>query len=511
VRLLLTVILCCATSLSQAASNFTFDPASGTHGVGLRVVEQYDYARSYRGKYDIVTGKPVTGETARPMQTLIWYPAQKSGQHITYADYVRLKFNADQFGRSAAEINAAAATWRKEAENNNSADQAAADMAHEMWAVRDAKPATGKFPVVIYAPSFGAHSSENADLCEYLASHGYVVIASPSMGARSRGMTDDLEGIETQAADIAFLIGYAHTLPQADTSKLAVAGYSWGGISNVFVAARDSRVKALVNLDGSVRYWPELVAQAKYVEPSRVAIPMLYLAQRPRSLEEVAKRGKPAVSFLNDMKYSDLYTVTLQPMEHFAFSSEALRFLPSKRFDEYSPAEVSQAHGWMARYVLQFLNAYLQEEAPAKTFLGNTAKQNGVPAHMLTVVANRSQGPAPTLEMLAAEAAKSDFSNVQELYAAMRKREAKFEVQESTLNEWGYKLLASGNKPGAIAVLKMATSLHPESGNAYDSLAEAYEANQDKGQAIENYQRALKLDPKNQNAVRHLKTLGAPI
>jgi tetratricopeptide (TPR) repeat protein len=198
-------------------------------------------------------------------------------------------------------------------------------------------------------------------------------------------------------------------------------------------------------------------------------------------------------------------------MEHFAFSSEALRFLPSKRFDEYSPAEVSQAHGWMARYVLQFLNAYLQEEAPAKTFLGNTAKQNGVPAHMLTVVANRSQGPAPTLEMLAAEAAKSDFSNVQELYAAMRKREAKFEVQESTLNEWGYKLLASGNKPGAIAVLKMATSLHPESGNAYDSLAEAYEANQDKGQAIENYQRALKLDPKNQNAVRHLKTLGAPI
>jgi dienelactone hydrolase len=510
-RLLLSVILCCAASLSQAASNFTFDPVPGAHGVGLRVVEQYDYARSYRGKYDIVTGKPVTGETARPVQTLIWYPAQKSGQYITYGDYVRLKFNADQFGRNAAEINAAAATWRKEADNNNSADQAAADMAHKMWAVRDAKPATGKFPVVIYAPSFGAHSTENADLCEYLASHGYVVIASPSMGARSRGMTDDLEGIETQAADIAFLIGYAHTLPQADTSKLAVAGYSWGGISNVFVAARDRRIKALVNLDGSVRYWPDLVAQAKYVEPSRVAIPMLYLAQRPRSLEEVDKRGKPAISFLNDMKYSDLYTVTLQPMEHFAFASEALRFVPSKRFDEYSPAEVSQAHGWMARYVLQFLNAYLLEEAPAKTFLSNTPKQNGVPAHMLTVVANLSQGPAPTLEMLAAEAAKNDFSNVQELYAAMRKREAKFEVPEPTLNEWGYKLLASGNKPGAIAILKMATSLHPESGNAYDSLAEAYEANQDKGQAIENYQRALKLDPKNQNAVQHLRTLGAPI
>ena len=30
------------------------------------------------------------------------------------------------------------------------------------------------------------HVLENADLCEYLASHGYVVIASPDMGASTR-------------------------------------------------------------------------------------------------------------------------------------------------------------------------------------------------------------------------------------------------------------------------------------------------------------------------------------
>ena len=509
-RLLVTIILCCAASLSQAASNFTFDVAPGPHGVGLRVVEQYDYARSYLGNYDVVTGKPVTGEKARPMQTVIWYPAQRSGKRVTYGDYVRLNVGAEKFGRGEAEIGAATAAWLRQQRGENGAEQVNAELARTMWAVRDGKPAPGKFPVVIYAPSINASSTENADLCEYLASHGYVVIASPSMGAHARDMGSDLEGIETQAADIAFLIGYAHTLPQADTGKLAVAGYSWGGIANVFVAARDSRVKALVNLDGSVRYWPELIEQAKYVVPARVTAPMLFLAQRPRSLEELAKRDKPAVSFLNDMKYADLYSVTMHPMEHFAFSSDAMRFIGSASFNEYSAAEVSQAHGWMARYVLQFLNAYLLGQAPAKAFLANTPKQNGVPPHMATAVTQLSQGPAPTLEMLAAEASKTGFGNVEEVYAAMRKRDPKVSVPEQALNGWGYKLLAGGDGKGAIAVFKLVTALHPESGNAYDSLAEAYEAGEDKARAIDNYQRALKLNPQNENAARHLKALGAP-
>ena len=509
-RLLITVVLCCAASLSQAASNFTFDVAPGQYGVGLRVVQQYDYARSFQGRYDSVTGQPTAGERARPMQTVIWYPAQKGGKPVSYNSYARLSVTQEKFDRSEAEIAAETATFLRQARGGNGPDQIAAEVAQTMWAVRDAKPAAGKFPVVIYAPSFGAGAAENADLCEYLASHGYVVIASPSMGARTRGMTSDLDGIETQAADIAFLIGYAHTLPQADIGKLAVAGYSWGGISNVFAAARDSRIGALINLDGSVRYWPERVREASYVQPARVAIPMLFLAQRPDSLERIAKRDKPVVSFLNDMKYSDMYIVTLPAMEHAAFASDALRFLPAKRFTEYSRAEVSQAHSWMARYVLQFADAYLKGDAGAKTFLTNTPAQNKVPAHLLTVDACTSTGPAPTQEMLAAEAARTGFGQLQQVYEAMRKRDPKFEIEESGLNEWGYALLRRGEPQAAIAVLKLATVLHPGSGNAYDSLAEAYESTQDKAQAISNYQRALQLDPKNDNAARHLKALGAP-
>src|SRR5271155_3255647 len=148
-----------------------------------------------------------------------------------------------------------------------------------MWAVRDPPPVSGRFPVVIYAPSFSSQSWENADLCEYLASHGYVVIASPDMGATTRDMTMDGAGIEAQARDISFLIGYAQTLPDTDMSEVAVAGYSWGGISNLFAAARDNRIDALVALDGSMRYFPWLVKQSGFVHPEDMTLPLLYFAQ----------------------------------------------------------------------------------------------------------------------------------------------------------------------------------------------------------------------------------------
>jgi len=71
-----------------------------------------------------------------------------------------------------------------------------------MLAIRDAVMARGRYPVVVYSFSYRALAHENADLCEYLASHGYIVIASPSTGPRGADMSDDVEGMEVQAADI---------------------------------------------------------------------------------------------------------------------------------------------------------------------------------------------------------------------------------------------------------------------------------------------------------------------
>src|SRR5215469_11056857 len=155
---------------------------------------------------------------SRPLQTLIWYPAlQSSSKPMTVEDYVELADREVHFDTPDQEHN----KWRRRLKSSFDIS---------LWAVRDAKPVEARYPIVIYAPSDTTIAWENADLCEYLASHGYVVLASYLMGASTRDMPEDLADSDTQALDISFLTSYAATLPDTDPSKVAVASFSWGGI-----------------------------------------------------------------------------------------------------------------------------------------------------------------------------------------------------------------------------------------------------------------------------------------
>ncbi len=62
---------------------------------------------------------------------------------------------------------------------------------------------------------------------------------------------------------------------------------------------------------------------------------------------------------------------------------------------------------------------------------------------------------------------------------------------------------------GAVRVFLLNVELFPESGNAYDSLAEAYMNRGDDELAIENYQKSLEFNPNNNNAVQQLQKLEA--
>jgi dienelactone hydrolase len=236
---------------AQSRDSFAIKAEFGPYAVGFRLVEQYDYSRTFVDVVDEL-GKPFQGERARPIQTLIWYPAEKNtARHMTVGDYVALGRTEASFGHPQGFDDAA----------DYFTSGIRPTYPDPMAATRDAPPVSQRFPVVIYAPSFSSNAWENADLCEYLASFGYVVIASPGMGVQHES-THDLAGANAQAQDISFLIGYVRTLPDADLSHLAVVGWSWGGLSSLIAAAHDNRIQALADLDGSIRYWPGLVRSA---------------------------------------------------------------------------------------------------------------------------------------------------------------------------------------------------------------------------------------------------------
>ena len=210
-------------------------------------------------------------------------------------------------------------------------------------------------------------------------------------------MTVDVSGANAESRDISFLLDFAASLPEADTSKVAAIGYSWGGMSALFAAARDKRIRALISLDGSFRYSPGTVEEAGDVHPDRLTIPLLVFSRAEETLEtwDSMRKDKTqcgcAPNVLNEWTHGDLLHVQLLAISHIQFSSlyqrserfrqEASRFTPA----DYSLQDGAVSYSWMARYTLEFLNAYLKKQESAVLFLKRTPTENGVLRHLMAV------------------------------------------------------------------------------------------------------------------------------
>lgn len=507
-RTLLIALMFSAAGPALAVSDFTSSLPAGKHAVGLRVVHQYDYARQFKPSIDFISGKPLQGERARPVQTLVWYPAKAGGKPVTFRDYMATAVTALQFD---APLSAADALIKASAKT----DAMKAEVARTMLARRDAPVSEGKFPVIVYAPSFNADAAENADLCEYLASQGYIVLASPSVGTRSRNMTGDIEGLESQAGDIAFLVSYARSFPQADLEHIGVAGFSWGGLANVLASAKDARIKAVVSLDGSLRGYPEFInggkGAAPYFHPSKLSAPLLYVARRPDTFEEMNRREMDTTfSLVNSMKQVDTYVISMNPMQHMDFSSWGQRFTPDSYFDEYSREEVVQAYRWTVRYTHNFFDAYLKGDKAAHGFINQTPKANKAPLHMIQADIHRGVGAPVTMDAFVRELNQRGFQHAVAIHKEFTTRLASFSAGDAgTLNVWGYSLLRGGREKESVEIFRLATHLHPTDSNLFDSLGEACEKTGARADAIHNYRRSLELNPKNSNAAERLRVLQA--
>ena len=59
----------------------------------------------------------------------------------------------------------------------------------------------------------------------------------------------------------------------------------------------------------------------------------------------------------------------------------------------------------------------------------------------------------------------------------------------------------------AIEIFKLNVISYPKSSNVYDSLGEAYLSNNQKTEALANYEKTLSLDSKNKNAAKIIEKL----
>lgn len=122
----------------------------------------------------------------------------------------------------------------------------------------------GHFPLIICLPGVDSTKEEYHAFTEVFLKRGIatLVLEGPGQGETwfSRVMTNDYEiGISTA-------IDYIETIPEIDKNKIAMYGRSMGGHLAPRVAARDSRLKAVVSAGGiyEMSYWDGLAEGVKH-------------------------------------------------------------------------------------------------------------------------------------------------------------------------------------------------------------------------------------------------------
>jgi tetratricopeptide (TPR) repeat protein len=467
----------------------------GPYAVGFKVKLQYDYSRTFQPKYDF-EGKPKAGPRARPIQTLIWYPTnEKSGDaHLFYRDYVVLRANELKFDPPSEQ--AKQQSIQEYIQSRTSIFRVTEQgvktlLSMETAAIANASPATGKFPLLIYAPGSSGSAFENAVFCEYLASQGYIVAALPSMGAYSRQATIDLTGFYAYMQDIEFVIGSMHDFPGVDPDKLALSGFSMGGSAATLVQMRNTDIDAVVYLDTGIAFsivdtW---FKPSNYYDLNNLRAAQLYLT---RNDVEGLNRN-----FLDQIHYANSYSVMYEEgYKHQDFMSEGMfaGVVPNYLAEKH-PKDPKLLFETVCQQSHHFLDAYVKKDDSKLKFLESKPEAIGLRAGFFNVEHKKAL-TAPPRETEIAEMVRTQRSveRIREIYAKAIKENPGVSVfREATMNELGYEFLFRGNAPLAIDIFKLNVEAFPKSANTYDSLAEAYEGAGKTDLALEFSKKAIEL------------------
>jgi Dienelactone hydrolase and related enzymes len=504
--LTLSIVVSIQTSLVLAQTSLKkIDLESGDFQVGFKHYLTTDSTRTYNRIYDW-NNKSVP----RPIPISIWYPSDKTLDNpapMNVLDYMEILKEEEEWEYLP---NDQILNWFYYP--NNLANQS--HLKEQTTARYGIKPTKGTFPVIIYAPSYQASSIENFALCEYLTSHGYVVISSPSRGAENRFLEGGTpKDLETQARDIEFLIKEVHKLPYADTEHIATMGFSFGGLSNVLSQMRNEDIIAIVSLDGSVKYQYGTLKKSPFFNMGKVDVPFIHMAQKniPEHVlveDKIHPDLNTTFEFYDSLTNSKAYQLKFHNMTHSYFSTLGVLFQPRDERQDKSDSEIMESYRLVSRYALNFLDAFLKSDPKALKFLNSDPSQNGIAKDVLDYQTKEPQEKGFGFNDFNELAAKQNYSNLNALYESLLKEHPTLALPEGKLNNLGLQLVFNPKTSAhGINVFLLATTLYPNSSNLYDSLAEAYLFLGDKDKAVASFKKSLNLNPQNQNAIDRLEQL----
>ncbi len=367
--------------ISAQTSLNGIDLKPGKYKVGFRHYIASDSTRTYKRIYDY------NNEVFfRPIPISIWYPTEHNignQKPLQVIDYLEILKEEEEWEHLP---NDQILNWFYYA--NTSANQK--QLEEKTSAYLETEFTEDKHAVVIYTPSYQASSIENFALCEYLASHGYIVISSPSRGTETRWFSENnAKEMETQARDVEFLIKEAGRFPNVDYQKFVLMGFSFGGLSNIIVQNRNHNVEAVVSLDGTERYQYTTLNESPFFDVEKIDVPYLHMAQKdiPESVlkqDNIAAELNFEFKLYDSLSKSKAYQLKFNDLTHSYFSTLGVLFANRDIRQDKSDAEIMKSYKLVSTYTLNFINAFFLNDEKALAFITNKPIENGIAYALIT-------------------------------------------------------------------------------------------------------------------------------
>lgn len=468
----------------------------GQQRVGFRFIDLIDESRTY----------DYSGREGRPIRIYTWYPAEtvKLSEPMTFGRYIDISRSDFHDGTKPVIISDRLPIARALSEEQLNAMATMATNAYE-----NTLPAEGQFPLVLFGQGlYYENPITHFALCEYLASHGFVVATCPLTGTNSPIVMLTVRDLESIVRDLEFVLEYSRNQPYVKTDRTGVIGYDMGGMAAQILQARNTLIDAVMTLDAGIIFghFSGLPADHPSFDLQRLTAPWLHITQ--------TIFVDPYRQYLDQSAWGqvscDRYLMLFQNVEHVNFTSYGLLNIPAPLPTYWGERALPNVPVYKAigESGLTFLKAYLKEDQYALGRLTDMARNPSSEA-VFTLENRHRIPPGLVLDQFLNQIIGGDIEKSVEQARLYKNEYPSWTFYpENTVNEIGYRFLYSLGRPEiALGIFKLNAEMYPQSCNVFDSYAEALLALGRVQEAIENYSKSLELDPKNLNAKKILEDL----
>jgi len=464
------------------------DLTKGVYKVGFKYYLTYDESRLYVLDEDTIS---------RPLLIHFWYPSNENTKKDSYSfkNYIDLISLREDFNKPPKEVDEnsfnfvnAYAGFAKQnlgLDTNLTTQQILDYPVLAQYGLALAK-SNKEFPLLIYAPSNSKSAVQNHLICEYLASHGYMIIAVGSAGENSINRSNNQESIMAQVEDMEIILGYFEDSLKIKYAGLGLMGFSSGGLATTIFQMRNKKVNAVFSMDGGQEY-------GAYITLSKVEDFDLKKTKVPYCLLVNNFENFSIYPFYNSTVSKEKQMFRMSYLDHNGFVS-FWRFFDLCSTNN-SKSKFCTSYDFISSAALTFFDKYLK----TKSFRNNESAFDFQTNDFIQPIISDNSMIAQLCNLMLSDGIDKgmDFINC---------NQEVFSKQENEINILS-KLFRDPYPDAAIQLLLFNVKAHPHSWQAFFELGFTYKLNKELSLAKENLLKAQKLNPENTEIIKLLNEI----